>query len=1612
MTHKHLPKHWVQKASLLLVALIALSPFCFSQANFLSVFGNPSCSGCCSSNDRMTCLTTPSSSSFSSINTQTDGFYVHTGYSIRSQNSAYSSGGQLLFTTNGDGIYSPDGTQVFGFGIDPNTGLSYTLDYSVTCTIGGAYTASRQPNNAISEVVVFPVPNHCFSYYVAFWCELYNPSYPTGITEAVLRIVKVDITANFGNTSLSESTWYTFTDNLLTAPGCTGTGGSYEENYFPTNLGYSFEIAVDAENSDKTRDIYTINPAGTIGSPYSTLRQWHIDNVGTLPVNASTVLSTGTLATAYTTKAKIFTISSEKYFAYVSGTGTYGNKLTTYNLTNTAHYVSTYTAPVMSGSASGYQTIWGFEYLPSPKNVFCFCYDDEYFHDGTGALIPNGGLGYAAPVTSGTTSINAISSTDHYCYSDLELTKNGDMLLTYDDFSGNGSLSYLSSSSLTSSFTSSSPSILHGACTGSPNISVDSRQYRPADDAMRWYLGSQIRGENYSSWGATDLLNVVIPSGTSVTWTPSSNPVQAALGVSTVSTISAQHIVIEKGASLTISSGLTLEMASISSTNPAQGYIDINSSPFPSSYYGGHLTLDNATITRYANSCGSDNMWGGIRVWGEPLQSQSGIYTSRQGVVTTQNNSTISWAHTAVLVGQATYFGVPGGGGIIRALNTSFVNNNIGVEFFPYSNIVGGVEMNNASRITLCAFNSDDITSIPSHTLYDIAGFNVKGISIGGCSFTNGLGNTYPSYGIYGNMGFNVGGAYGTIYGLTPSTFNKFTYGIYHFLYSASYTPKINDCIFNGNFIGVNLSGSIAPVVVGNTFNVPYWYVPAIFPPYYATVRSVGLNLVSADKYIVNTNTFKVSGPYLYGPFSPNQTVGCLAWNTDHGNDNVIYNNSYSGLNIGNLSNYKNRNGNNYGLWYKCNGNTSNYMDIATYGNNTDVVLGDGIRNSQGLQPATGVPAANTFSVGYSNFNLYNLHTKCAPFYYLYSATAASIEIPGVPGTTAKDYDASITPVVISYSDNCTLPTTTYRYPLAGLGVAHPSSGYDAVYNDQIAINNMSYYMSDTDGIQHRDSVYYWASQLNNTSRDRITAYLLLEDGYADSAYALYSSIATSDTLDALDSVEYTKWGGLLFDVQSRIISQYATMNNIVKAAYGSSGNPDSVYQADSAFFNRPILSDGSLDTLVQVFDSSTHWSHILAEGILFQYNPDTAIAMTTLMPDSLLLPEVADSLMMMHWQPGVLAVTEISRGPSGESGCAYAEMIVANCGTDGSPYVDIGGWIIDDNSGNFDTGSCSVTGVTRGHYRLSPTATGWKNVPVGTVIVMYNADNNCYGLPSKFTIDSANYIMWIPIYTGTNYLDTAFMVERYEGLENADKGSYCSDTGVNVYADAQKWGSIADLSPVDAFQVRCPGCTSAHPGTPAFYHGFGYAPDTTYCFAPITSAAGSLGGAVQYNSSSYEKYVFDGSVAVDFGDATKWTAYSADKSGSLPATLGYVDSALYSMVLTHSLALPCCGDTGSGGASRGNNNPTKPSIKTVNQSQRGIHVFPNPATMTLYFEFPIAAEVTVRLTDILGRVMDEQVVRNGSQTSFDVHGYAPGLYLYQVITNGKTQSGKVLIGK
>ena len=1625
MQKKTLFARCAQRMCLLCVFLIFNSTVFGQLAHFWSVFGT----GGCHDNNDMPCnaaATTTGTNAFSGISDLDDLSGMYGGYK-NFRNSAYDGAGHLLFSVNADGIYSPSGYQFFDFTYSAST---FTGTYSSV-----SYTLT--PGWAVSEISIFPFPGKQNSYYVLFWAH--DTHYEEDhIYE--LRAIEVDIsndpTLSDPTTGVPGDFAFTCIDHIMldNVAGPDNLGGTLSGDAFP----YQFVLAVDAPNSDCTRDVYSLEPIND-GSNRSLMRKWEIAANGALPTTAYTYHDHRSdehyQANAYSPKGKILTIGGVKYFSYICGTtgesssdgiprfgwrlqmftlmDTYGGASSIYESTTTSFYPSLESlfSTTSTPPSSEVPAIFGFEYVPS-SNVIYFSYANCSYPPSSGSTLSPAGLGY----WDASGGIHLSTTTSDYSYTDLELDNYGDLFMVKGDLGSEGNLAYLPVGFIPT--TTIVPTQVTTTCTSDANIHSDNNiptglTSRPSG----YYLCSQIRGEDYGSWG-TELRATYKVTGAEV-WTSSSNPVTNVTGIPTT-TIRSNNIEIEAGGSLTIN-GMTVQIN-------ADDQIDIDNSTVTGTN-GGRLTLTNATLTRFSGNCeGTGGMWGGVRVWGSAAATQTPLATTSQGYLLIDGAaSNISYAKTAVALGNST----PGtGGGIIQAINCAFHNNNIGVFFAPYANFNPSThaEINNFSSFRNCAFDNNDPSTLLSPTLYHIEGSGVKGVSIGGSTFTHSLGSSYTTYGIYGsNMGFNVLGIFTSPFASpVRNAFSNFTCAIHHDGIDASHTASIAYSDFSNNVIGVDLNNSISPIVTQCTFSIPVVARLTTSRPYSTIIQSIGLNLQGTMNYNVHSNSFQINPGSISTSPSSNKTVGVLADNTVLAvAEELINNNNYKGLGAANLSNYKNYD-DLTGLWYKCNTNTNNVFDISTMG--ADYLAGgDGIRYLQGLNASTsyaghiygsGSTAGNTFSVGSSYTNL--SASNVIPITYLYSnATGASIlDQPGTSSTGIVTYTpgSGITVTPLTIADQCALPgsvtSTTTSSSTTAIPAAHHRPAVIDPNNNPVdaymAVKyNVNYYMGDSDGVNHRDSLYYWVGQLNSGAGELTKAYLLLEDGYADSATAVYDSINIKYPMDSITNIQFATLGKELFNVKKRVIGRYANINNTIANAYAASLNVDSVLHADSATLYYDVLDDATLTTLVNVFDSSKGSTHTGVESILAAYASDTLKSMLTANPDTLLFPTITEGTVLKS-NPGVLAVTEISQGPSNNTGCQYAEMIVANCGSDAGDYSDVSGWIADDNSGNFDTSGSTAgnAGITRGHYRLKPDNVLWQNIKVGTVLVMYNATVNCYGLPDTMKIDSTNGIVYLPI-PGT---PKAYL-QRYAGIENASSSSYCSDTGTTVYDTATAWATTMNLDAADGLQVRCPGCTTAAPGSPAFYQGIVYTPDGTYSMNVVPASAASPGAPLVTDASTYQKYVFTGSTLSDFANPTKWATSSADEAGNPPSSLGYVDSTLYSLVISHSLSMPCCGTGGEGMGERKANTTTTPgNNNTINKVVQGIRVYPNPASMTLNFEFPASGNVSIKLMDVTGRVLDEQVINTGTTAAFDVKGYAAGLYLYQVITAGNTQSGKFIV--
>jgi hypothetical protein len=180
------------------------------------------------------------------------------------------------------------------------------------------------------------------------------------------------------------------------------------------------------------------------------------------------------------------------------------------------------------------------------------------------------------------------------------------------------------------------------------------------------------------------------------------------------------------------------------------------------------------------------------------------------------------------------------------------------------------------------------------------------------------------------------------------------------------------------------------------------------------------------------------------------------------------------------------------------------------------------------------------------------------------------------------------------------------------------------------------------------------------------------------------------------------------------------------------------------------------------------------------------------------------------------MIVNELSNGSAGNQ--EYYELVVVGSSLNPTGLVDLGGWIIDDNNGDFE--GTVTTGIATGHIRIKP---GFlSSVKPGSIIVIYNkaelmltddptdSDGDCvYIIPiNNVALDNNNTN---PSTTNPNYIPS-------------------------LYGALQSWIRIGLRNDGDVGQVRKPNGT--------FYHGFSYGD----VISPFPNFPLELGGGSSFN--------------------------------------------------------------------------------------------------------------------------------------------------------------------
>ncbi|MCK9422161.1 MAG: T9SS type A sorting domain-containing protein [Bacteroidales bacterium] len=486
------------------------------------------------------------------------------------------------------------------------------------------------------------------------------------------------------------------------------------------------------------------------------------------------------------------------------------------------------------------------------------------------------------------------------------------------------------------------------------------------------------------------------------------------------------NLIIECGANVTILGG-TL-------------YFDENSKIIIKP--GGKLVLNGATCT---SPCGLS--WQGIEVWGNSSQHQFTINGQcYQGTVELKSGTVIENACNAIRLWHPGDFNSMGG--IVRATNTNFKNNQFTVDFMRYHNfnpVNPQIQMSNFGYFSNCQFVTDDNYIIP-YPFYDfISMWDVEGIRIIGCSFKNLKinNNSNRGYGIRSmDAKYNVVSYCSSPVlpcptgSLIKSEFQGLYAGIEAQNSVSTKTTYVNDAIFRDNSYGVKLNAvSNSRIIFSHFYIGPNTNCP--------NFTGIGVELNNCNGYSVEENEFTFSNTWPIGAdFIGIRVIGSESPSSVLYNE--IYHNNFIGITAGNVAEGYNGilNPPFSGLCYICNHNQPN-LDYDFY------IKSHGIAMYQG---SNAVPAGNVFA--HTNFNPFsdiNNQGTWSIVYQFWSGNPGSLGVPGEqPIYTNNVFSSGTTnqnPCLSNYgTGNQTMKLTDAQITNLEQQFANNSVAYDNVF--------------------------------------------------------------------------------------------------------------------------------------------------------------------------------------------------------------------------------------------------------------------------------------------------------------------------------------------------------------------------------------------------------------------------------------------------------------------------------------------------------------------------------------------------------------------------------------
>jgi hypothetical protein len=317
-----------------------------------------------------------------------------------------------------------------------------------------------------------------------------------------------------------------------------------------------------------------------------------------------------------------------------------------------------------------------------------------------------------------------------------------------------------------------------------------------------------------------------------------------------------------------------------------------------------------------------------------------------------------------------------------------------------------------------------------------------------------------------------------------------------------------------------------------------------------------------------------------------------------------------------------------------------------------------------------------------------------------------------------------------------------------------------------------------------------------------------------------------------------------------------------------------------------------------------------------------------------------------------VLLVNEISNGPA--NGQEFIELVVVKVGKQCGP-VDIRGFVIDDNNGDFSiTKGGSAAGVAPGHFRFSQSPV-WESVPLGSIILLYNsaAKNPAIQLPDDPT-DADN--------------DKVYVVPSGSDLIGGDSKSPTLSS--NYYEDKEpelaSWNSVFMYDGGDAIQVRAPDGK--------YTHGISYGSSLKMNGGPDNLLVSTLSGVGR-------GYAFtSGSITT----ASNYLSYDVSNGGETPGAPNDKVNGSYIKNLC----------SGSGGGNTGSNPIGGIGGKSLIGGKIGlVSAYPNPFTKHIQLEIQSEErqDVQIVLTDLNGAIV--------AQWSLELK---PGIFTTRLSLNNK----------